>query len=607
MRMTTQRNNFSGLISLFSLFIFLYTVQATASSQKPEYISPSALNYFITGKIYEYQQDYVNALENYKQGLVFDPFSSLLRNNIALILIRKNDIQGAIKQITAAVEADKEDYESRILLSSIMFSRGNIEEAKKLLLEAKQIDPLRIDAYLKLSDLYLFIKDEKSALDVLSEMLKNSKDKSEAYLRMGNIYLNRRNIRLALESFTGALRINPANRDAAVMLSVTYELEEKYDNAIEILKKAQKYVSDDLEIILLIGKLYLRKEDFASAKLFFDYALRNSPDTVSVSIAIAGTYSQEGYYAESEKIYRSLLAEYKHNDELRYYYGKLLITMKKYDEGIDILSKIADKKLTGYSQSLICASHLERKKYEEAYNCVSKDIADNETTFFIKAEAMLGMKKFEEARKLLETAIKKRELWCDAVIYLARVYEKIISRDAALSLLTEATNKYDILLDEKIRILYEIGMIYERDSRINDALEVMKLILKLNPENPEALNFIGYTYIDNNINLEQAKDMILKAYMYSSRSGAIIDSVGWMYYKLNDYQAALRYLKKAYRLIPEEPIIADHLADTYVKLNYIKEAKEIYEKILKMENLEEKIRESVTKKLREIDKPKSSK
>ncbi|MCX7957750.1 MAG: tetratricopeptide repeat protein [Deltaproteobacteria bacterium] len=602
-----RQNKLLNLIFLALVFLLYSANELSASGQKAEYISPSALNYFITGKIYEYQQDYTNALENYKQGLVFDPFSSIIRHNVASILIRKNDIQGAIKQLSAAVESDKNDYESRILLSAIMFSRGDIEETKKLLLEAKQTDPMRIDAYLKLSDLYLFTKDEKSALEVLNEMLKNSPDKSEAYLRIGNIYLNRRNIKQAIESFINALRINPANRDAAVMLSVAFELEEKYDNAIEVLKKAQKYVSDDIEIILLIGKLYLRKEDFISARLFFNYALRNSPDTVSASVAIANIYSQEGYYSEAEKIYQSLINEHRNNDELKYYYGRILMTMKRYEEGVELLNRVNEKRLTGYARSLICASYLERKKYEKALECVSGDESLNETTFFIKAESLLGMKKYEEARKFLESAVKIRELWCDAIIYLSRVYEKIISKEASISLLTEATNRYDILTDEKIRILYEIGMIYERNSKINEAIEVMKIILKLNPENPEALNFIGYTYIDNNINLEQAKEMVLKAYMYSSRSGAIIDSVGWMYYKLNDYQTALRYLKKAYRLLPEEPIIADHLADTYMKLNYFKEAKEIYEKILKMENLDEKLKESVNKKLNDLSKPKSQK
>ncbi len=583
-------------------YLSLFPDTGNTAEEKTEYISPSALNYFIIGKIYEYQQDYSNALNNYKQGIVFDPFSSLLRNNIAILLLQKNDIPNAIKQLTSAIEINKNDYDSMLLLSTILFSKGDIEGAKKLLFEAKAIDPKRIDAYLKLSDISLFTRDEKSALDILNELLKNSKDKSEAYLRIGKIYLNRRNIKMAAEAFINALTIDPANHDAALMLSITYELEERYDNAIDILKKSQRYVSDDIEVMLLIGKLYLRKEDFNSAKMFFEYAVRNSSNIVLISTTVANIYSQEGYYYEADKIFKNLIAEYNNNEELKYYYGKLLITMKRYDEGIEILSQIKDAKFLNHSQSLICAAYLERKKYEQAYDCTLKNDSENESIFFIKAESLIGMKRYEDARKLLENAVRKREIWCDAIIYLSRVYEKIISKEAAISLLKEATEKYDILLDEKIRILYEIGMIFERNSKINDAIEIMKLILKLNPENPEALNFIGYTYIDNNINLEQAKDMILKAYMYSSRSGAIIDSVGWMYYKLQDYNAALRYLKKAYRLIPEEPIIADHLADTYLKLNYYKEAMEIYENIMQMKDIDERLRDIVRQKINSITK-----
>lgn len=600
-RAMSKANRVLVLVCLLNLILFS-TGQLSASTDRREYLSPSAVYYFIIGKIYEYQQNYDNALANYKQGLVFDPFSSFIRNSISQILINKNDLEGAIKNLTSTVEADKEDYESRILLSSLMISRGNLEEARRLLMEAKKIDPSRIDAYLRLSDLYLFSRDERSALEILNEMLNNSKNKAEAYLKIGNIYLNRRNTRLAEEAFRNALKLDPSSRDAAVMLSLTYELDERYDNAIEVLKRAQKFVADDIEVILLIGKLYLRKEDFTSARLFFDYAVRNATDSFSILSSIANIYTQEGYYEEAEKIYRSLISEHRDREELYYYLGKLLITMRRYEEGIELLNRIKNSKLMPYAQSLICASYLDRKQFENAYRCASNYGQDTETIFYIKAESLIGLQKYEEAKKILENALKDRELWCDAIIYLARVYEKTISPEAGISLLKEATNRYDILLDEKIRILYEIGMIYERNSRINEALEVMKAILRLNPENSEALNFIGYTYIDNNINLEQAKDMILKAYMYSQRSGAIIDSVGWMYYKLQDYKTALRYLKKAFRLLPEEPVIADHLADTYLKLNQVNEARELYEKILKMENLDLKLKESVTKKLMNIKK-----
>lgn len=590
----------SRTISAILLFSLISSV-SFSSEQKNEHLSPSAINYFLIGKIYEYQQQYEKAVENYKQALVFDPYSSFLRNSVGILLIRKSDLLNAIKQFQAAVDSDKEDYDSRILLATLLFSKGDIEGARRLLEEARSILPERIDAYLKLSDLYLFVKDERSALSILKEMLKNSTDRSEAYLRMGNIYLNRRNLKMAIESFTNSLKIDPSSRDAALLLSISYELEERYDKAIETLKTAQKYVADDTEIILSIGKLYLREEDFRSAKLYFDYAIRNSASIISMSITVAQIYSQEGYYKEAEEIYRSLLSEYNNSDELKYYYGKLLITMKRYDDGIEILNKITDKKYTAYSTSLICAAHLERKEYAKALECSNHTKMADKTLFFITAEALIGLKRYEETRKMLESSIKKREIWCDAIIYLARVYERIISADAAIALLNEAVNRHDILLDEKIRILYEVGMIYERNSKINEALESMKQILKINPDNPEALNFIGYTYIDNNINLEQAKDMILRAYMHSSRSGAIIDSVGWMYYKLGDYETAIKYLKKANRLLPQEPVISDHLADTYLKLNNKKEAVKIYRETLKIENLEYKLRESIRKKIEDLE------
>jgi pentatricopeptide repeat protein len=126
----------------------------------------------------------------------------------------------------------------------------------------------------------------------------------------------------------------------------------------------------------------------------------------------------------------------------------------------------------------------------------------------------------------------------------------------------------------------------------------MKEVLRLNPEHADALNYLGYSYADRGIHLEEALHLIQKATTLKPNMGYITDSLGWIYFKLGDYGRAVIELEKANQLIPDDPIITEHLADSYLKLNRMEKALEFYKKVQtldpkpdQMERLKKKIDE----------------
>jgi tetratricopeptide (TPR) repeat protein len=140
---------------------------------------------------------------------------------------------------------------------------------------------------------------------------------------------------------------------------------------------------------------------------------------------------------------------------------------------------------------------------------------------------------------------------------------------------------------------YRLGMIYDKMGRPDDGIREMEAILKQEPDNPEALNFIGYSWADRGIRLDEAEAMIKKALSLKPGDGFITDSLGWVYFRKNRFDEAIRYLKEASAILPEDAAIADHLGDAYEKAGRLKEALEQYEKALKlkpdMKGLQEKI------------------
>ena len=109
---------------------------------------------------------------------------------------------------------------------------------------------------------------------------------------------------------------------------------------------------------------------------------------------------------------------------------------------------------------------------------------------------------------------------------------------------------------------YRLGMLYDKTGRPDDGIREMEAILKHEPDNPEALNFIGYSWADRGIRLDEAEAMIKKALSLKPGDGFITDSLGWVYFKKNRLDEAIRYLKEAAAILPEDAAIGKHGRET---------------------------------------------
>jgi tetratricopeptide (TPR) repeat protein len=122
------------------------------------------------------------------------------------------------------------------------------------------------------------------------------------------------------------------------------------------------------------------------------------------------------------------------------------------------------------------------------------------------------------------------------------------------------------------RLLYARGVAYERIGRWPDAEADLKAALALRPDEPELLNYLGYSWIDRNVHLKEAMEMVEKAVAADPRSGAMVDSLGWAYYRLGDYKKAVAKLEEAVELEAGDPEINNHLGDAYWKVGRKDEA-----------------------------------
>ncbi|HYM72321.1 MAG TPA: tetratricopeptide repeat protein [Stellaceae bacterium] len=128
-------------------------------------------------------------------------------------------------------------------------------------------------------------------------------------------------------------------------------------------------------------------------------------------------------------------------------------------------------------------------------------------------------------------------------------------------------------LPDRWTLFYDRGVSYERANEWKRAEPDLLHALKLKPEQPLILNYLGYSWIDKGENLDRGMKMVEKAVELRPEDGYIVDSLGWAHYRLGDYAAAVQYLERAVELVPADPTINDHLGDAYWRIGRLTEAR----------------------------------
>lgn len=169
----------------------------------------------------------------------------------------------------------------------------------------------------------------------------------------------------------------------------------------------------------------------------------------------------------------------------------------------------------------------------------------------------------EEALRRLGNIVQVQPENLEAVVAMADLLRADEQYGRAVEYYTKAIGIVGGDRPRDWRYFYARGIANERDGDW-DAAEIDLLrALELNPDQPQVLNYLGYSWVDQGLNLDRALGMIEKAVSGNPRDGYIVDSLGWAIYKLERYEEAVTILEEAVRLLPNDPEINDHLGDAY--------------------------------------------
>ena len=176
------------------------------------------------------------------------------------------------------------------------------------------------------------------------------------------------------------------------------------------------------------------------------------------------------------------------------------------------------------------------------------------------------------ARSILD-AIKPADRRERAVVRLtlASIYRDAGRTDQAVELLKAA----DLEMPDTPEIKYDLGMLLHQQGKTAEFETLMRRVIELDPDNANAYNSLGYTFVEQNRNLDEARGLLERALDLDPDSAYILDSVGWYLFRIRDYQGALEYLRRSYDQLPAADVAA-HLGETLWALGRHEEARRIW-------------------------------
>ena len=174
----------------------------------------------------------------------------------------------------------------------------------------------------------------------------------------------------------------------------------------------------------------------------------------------------------------------------------------------------------------------------------------------------IGLVVFGLALVIGLAATGHRRYFTDRRLYLAGAMAAVI----ATALETATTD------EQKATILFMRGAMHERQKQYDEAEAAFQEVLRLTPENSSAMNYLGYMLADRNVRLEEAQELITKALEQEPNNGAYLDSLGWVYYRMDRLEEAQDYLHRAAQRVSRDPVVHDHLGDVYFRQGKLKEA-----------------------------------
>lgn len=519
-----------------------------------------ALAHFVEGMVFEENGEMDKALEAYRKVLNVDPGQSALASRVAVLLIQQEDFPQAIDVLKDAIKANPNDAEPYHQLAFIYAKYlKKTDQAVDYANRAIALNPADIEAYQRLCEIELAAGHEQKALDALERATKVRSDDASFWTRLGKLY--------------AAVLFKPDSQPKP----------DELKRVNEIFKKAVENAKDDPAILKDVADYYASSQQLKEAIPLYLRVIELQPDDANAREKLATGFILTDQRGKAVELLEQIIKEHP----------------EKY-QSYDLLAQVLDDE----------ARSLQREnRLEEAKAGFAKVAANYEQSLLINpnhagtylrlAELLLGpLKDPERAVKFLAEARRRFSGAPEIVYYLAIAQREAKQTQRAVATFEEALREAQLDQDNEIvnaKFYFNYGVTAEQAGLYDKAADLLRRSIALDPANAaEAYNYLGYMWADLNMHLDEAKEMIERALQIEPNNGSYLDSLGWVEFRQGKFDQALADLLRAVKNMDrEDPIVFEHIGDTYLKLHRVPEALESWQKAFALDPKNKKLAEKI--------------
>lgn len=400
------------------------------------------------------------------------------------------------------------------------------------------------------------LNDKKVALEILDQALDGpARATPVAHLALSDAAWAAGDVARALGEARQALTMDPNSEPAAQRL-LEYGLKDDPGQAIQ---SAYDFIDKHPQarrLQLLLASRLVDRKDFEGALALVHRMRQAAPEDFDLLYTEAEVNFQAGRYEQA----KSLLNEYINVQTQR--------RQSIDDRASNAMSDASDARL------LLVKIAEKQNRLDEAIKQL--ELIDDPALVFqarmhqAVLQGRLG--NIPQARKTIDAAkAQSRHERAVKALTMSSIYRDAGRSDQAVEVLVKA----DKSLPDSAEIKFDLGMLYERQGKLDEFEKLMRRVIELEPNDADAYNALGYTLADQNTRLDEAQELLERALDLQPDSPFILDSVGWYFYRVNDLQAALGYLQRSYNIMPIAEVAA-HLGEVLWKLKRHDEARKVW-------------------------------
>ena len=463
------------------------------------------------------------------------------------IAVYARDERRALEAAEMWVELQPDNLEAHQVTAALLMREGKVNEALPHLERVLSGDQQSSrSSYMLITSLLSKEKDKQAALVTMEQLVAKRRQDPEALYAYAHLAMLVGSLDKASTGVNQALELKPDWSEAHILRANILIRQGQNEQVMSLIQDAVESYPDDVVIRLYYARRLVDERRYEQARDQFSILLDYKPDAPEVLYALGLLNLQTQRAGDAQRNFEHLIELGQRVDEAYYYLGQVA-EMEK-----DTAAAM--------------------RYYTEVRN------GSNYVDAQIRIAAMLAEQGDIDAARARLQNISAPTMDVELRLFMA---EGEILRNA--NQLQEAYDFYTLALQQmqnNSQLLYSRALTAEKLGRIDEAVADLGRIVKNEPNNAEALNALGYTLVDMTGRVAEGKQYIEKALKLKPNDPAILDSMGWAYYRLGEHENALRYLQQAFDKL-KDPEIAAHLGEVLWVMGNEERAREIWEEALR--------------------------